>query len=242
MAESTSFDTTNKNLETAITRVRHLLFGAPKVVGCDFAREAFQCLYEHGILGYKIPLAHLGEYLVIGKDSMGVMPAACRLRSINVALECPVCDDMWEETDDQIIDNFTSLLRLDLSTRFELGIHIVVRYNHAMDMHNLLAINKRVEEVIKAFTDKYAKVAVEYHFIYESRGLDEDVPFAIWTISGRLKSRNKRGLGISAPVMGLFGQGLDFEIGGRDAKKLVEAGYYEWMSFLDRRCSDLQLP
>jgi hypothetical protein len=93
MTAPPSFKSINENLDMAITRVRHLGFGAPKILGYEVALEAFQWLYEYGILGYKIPLHTLGHYLATRKNSGRVVPAECRLRSINVMKEWRVRAD-----------------------------------------------------------------------------------------------------------------------------------------------------
>jgi hypothetical protein len=144
MTAPPSFKSINENLDMAITRVRHLGFGAPKILGYEVALEAFQWLYEYGILGYKIPLHTLGHYLATRKNSGRVVPAECRLRSINVMNEWRmpglsepmklVPSNMWEQTNDKIADkitdNFTPLLQLDLVAGCQLMVHIVVTYTN----------------------------------------------------------------------------------------------------------------
>jgi hypothetical protein len=60
-SSSTIVACANEDLDSAITRVRQVGFGAPTIVGKLFAREAFHWLYEHGILGYKVQLNYLGS-------------------------------------------------------------------------------------------------------------------------------------------------------------------------------------
>jgi hypothetical protein len=237
-SSSTIVACANEDLDSAITRVRQVGFSAPTIVGKLFAREAFHWLYEHGILGYKVQLNYLGSCLFTGKYSVGLVPVDCRPRSINVAIECPIPPHMPCPTEDEITGNFTPLLQLQLIDGFQLTIHIVVRYFDWLHCHNLLAINERVQDVAKAFSEKKAEVKVEYEIKYDNLAHNRAcylTPRRTWHMGGEL-TQYKQGLWVSAPT--IYFRGLvprsSKKIQGQDAEVLLGADADAWVTYLNK--------
>lgn len=66
--------------DTTTARLRHHacpVFANPNVVGQDFAREAWQWLYEHGDLGIKVLHTNLARYLRTIQNYAEIVPADC---------------------------------------------------------------------------------------------------------------------------------------------------------------------
>jgi hypothetical protein len=68
-----------------------------------------------------------------------------------------------------VTDNFTTLLRLNLIDGFRLTIRMAVGFERTIHTNNLLAMNQRVKAVSKTFSEKNAKVNIEFEFKFHSQ-------------------------------------------------------------------------
>jgi hypothetical protein len=141
-------------------------------------------------------------------------------------------------TEDEITGSFTPLLQLQLIDGFQLTIHIVVRYFDWLHCHNLLAINERVQDVAKAFSEKKAQVKVEYEIKYDNLAHNRAcylTPRRTWHMGGEL-TQYKQGLWVSAPT--IYFRGLvprsSKKIQGQDAEVLLGADADAWVTYLNK--------